>query len=401
MKILVCSFASPGFLYPAIGLAIALRSRGHEVTFAADAECQRELARQALPRISRGLTDGSSFKLSTWANPTSVAMQVKHIERACALVTPDLIVGNALTFGPLLAGERLHVPVAILGFMVYLWPTRGSLERESQASMHSLRAWRHGDMIKNFNAARVLVGLPPVADELAPSPMTSDLYLLRSLPSLEPRAAQLPDRIRLVGPCLWEPEDPDSELCEWLLRQEVEDAPVLYVQHGRFFDTPSSWPAFVRAFAPTRFRIAASVGRMDYSLGDYPASWLVRPHIPQQQVLKRAMAAITTATTTAALGALSAGVPSLLIPSGGEQPDVAEACVRAGAARAVSPSESSIDRLTQELHILLGDECYRMHARQLADEMARIDGFGEGATLIDSILLTSHHNERAACQTSS
>src|SRR5215475_11082014 len=121
MRFLLCSLDSPGFLYPAIGIAKSLRQRGHEVAFAADSSCFERLSREGLSRIPRGSQDGESFQVAIWTQPVAVAIQVKHIEYALKQFDPDVLVGQQLTLGPLLAGEKWGLPVAVLGFCTYLW----------------------------------------------------------------------------------------------------------------------------------------------------------------------------------------------------------------------------------------------------------------------------------------
>ena len=85
---------------------------------------------------------------------------------------------------------------------------------------------------------------------------------------------------------------------------------IIYVHHGRVFDAPSFWAELIEALAPTEAHVAASVGRMDRGLGVVPSHWFVRGHVPQASVLAHASLMVASATSTAVLGALTAGVPS-------------------------------------------------------------------------------------------
>ncbi|HXO39970.1 MAG TPA: glycosyltransferase, partial [Thermoanaerobaculia bacterium] len=93
MRALFCSFESPGFLFPAIGLATALRARGHQVAFVSDRTAEPRLRAAGLERLPRDDRDGRSFETGDWFRPLAVALQVKHIEYAMARFHPDLLVG--------------------------------------------------------------------------------------------------------------------------------------------------------------------------------------------------------------------------------------------------------------------------------------------------------------------
>ena len=122
MKFLFCPISSHGFVYPLIGIAKALRSNGHEVAFATGDDFEFILREQGIPRISRGDKDGPSFHIGTWAKPLSVGIQVKHIEYAINRFPADVLVTTQLALGPLIVGEMLKLPVAVLGLASYIWP---------------------------------------------------------------------------------------------------------------------------------------------------------------------------------------------------------------------------------------------------------------------------------------
>jgi UDP:flavonoid glycosyltransferase YjiC (YdhE family) len=99
--------------------------------------------------------------------------------------------------------------------------------------------------------------------------------------------------------------------------------------------------------------------------------------------LRAADVLVANATTTGVLGALSAGVPSLLIPLGGEQPDVAAVCEQAGVARKLRNEEATPPRLLEELSVLLTEPRYQECAAQYQAAFAKIDGCARAADLLE------------------
>ena len=140
--------------------------------------------------------------------------------------------------------------------------------------------------------------------------MLGSVYLLQSVPLLEPLTEHLPDRVRLVGSCLHEPAAPDAQLVEWLHSRSDAPAP-LYVQHGSVFRAGDTfWSGLLAACDELGIRLAASMERHRGAPPDScDADRLVRGHVPQQPVLEQARGVVCSANTTAVLGALTHGLP--------------------------------------------------------------------------------------------
>ena len=389
MKFLFCCLASAGYVNPSIGVALKLRERGHEVVFVTDVAYQEMLSRQGLERIPRGDPDGPSFEVAQWFYGSSVAMQMKHISYAMRRFQPDILVGQQLTLGPLLIGEIRRIPVALLGLSVYLWPSSDPAPGEVISRRLEIQAWRHGDMLKWYNEARKLLGIPPRTADSAQSPLLGDLFMLRSIPAFQSGFDHLPRKVHLVGACLWEDQHEDPELDSWLEGAIRDNCPIIYVQHGRTFDRPGFWSNLVEGFANMDVRVAVSSSRMDCEVGTLPPSFYVRPYVPQGRVLRHASALVATANTSAVLGALTAGVPSLLIPAGGEEPDVAEQCEHQGLARVITPEEASVTRLCSELQQVLEDRNMKNAAYQISAEFSKVDGLNIAADLLERLAETN------------
>lgn len=379
MRVLLCPIASHGFVHPAVAVAQALQRRGHTVAFATGQFFAETLARAGLDRIPRGARDGASFGIERWFDPLDVAMQVKHVEYAIRQFAPDVLVTHPLALGPLIVRERTRIPVAVLGMAAYLWPVSSA-----PATTETARrlAWRHAEMMRWLNEARAPFRLAPIAAEPAESPLLGDLFLLQSVPELVDVEA-LPRHAHLVGACLWEPPA-GEELEQWTRGAVASADPVVYVHHGRSFDHPSFWPAVVGALGGP-YRVVAAIGRMDRVTTGAPPNFYVRDHLCQGAVLPHARVAITGGNTTAALGALTHGVPSLIIPGGSEQPDVAELVARAGAGLVLPLGEATEHRVADAVRTLLASGELAQRARQIAHAFARCGGPDAAARLIERL----------------
>lgn len=326
MRLLFCSFDSPGHLFPLLGLAEELRRRGHQAAFATGPAAQPALESLGIPRIPRGAEDGPSFRVNVHHKPLSIAVDVKHVEHAVAQFSPDALVTHQLAHAPLLVRERTGIPAALMGLFCYLWSWSADGTGATEAtSLERTRRWRIGSDLNILNEARALFRMPPLAADGPELPFLGDLFMLRSVPELTPELPALPGRVHAVGACPWEPaRDEHAAWRELRARFTRPDAPLLYVQHGRSFGGPGFWKPLVEALADAPVQVVACVGRMDQETGTAPPNFVVVDHLPQGLVLPRAAAVVSGGHTSAVLGALTHGVPGVLISSGGETRDNAE-----------------------------------------------------------------------------
>lgn len=385
MRFLFCSLANHGMLYPAIGLALELRARGHEVAFATDPSMSGMLANVGLERLPRGDRDGESFRVELSGHPLEHTRQVKHVEHALARFPANVLVGQQLTLGPLIAGERQGLPVAVLGLGAYLWPTCQTLESER---FRDFVLGRYEGFYKPYLLTRYMFGLPELPERgYEDTPLMGDMFLLRSVPELEGPAQYLPPRVHMVGDCLWDEPVKDEALTGWLEQARAAGEVVVYAQPGRVFKVPGFWQKLAAALSDLPVRVVASVGRMDSPVGEVPERFLVRRHVPQALVLPYASAVICSSTTTAVLGALREGVPLLLVPGGGggEQEDLTDRCLRAGVAVQVPPSKVSPEALREALARVVESQELRHKVGQMREALARAGGLAKAADLLERL----------------
>ncbi len=381
MRALFCSISTPGLLYPAIGMALELQKRGHEVAFVTDSAHTAFLAEHGLERIARGLRDGPSFAVAQWGMPLAVAIQLKHIEYAMAQFQPDILIGQPLTLGAYLAHERYDIPLLVQGLLAYLWPPSSEAAHLPDEHMR-LRAWRYQDQLHSYNEVRPLFGLMPLSDDINLYPFLGNQFLLQSIPALYSDSVEFPAQVELVGSCLWEPESHDDQLTAWREKMQRQGRTLIYAQHARTFDLPRFWARLVQITQHLPIAVVASTGRLEEELGELPANMFARPHINQGSILPYCNAVIANGTSTIALGALTHGLPMLLLPTGGEQLEVAELCRAAGCALVIE-ADSDMTLLTSSIVHILEDSTMRSQAHDIAVAYASAGGCSAAAELIE------------------
>ena len=385
MRYLFCSLSSFGFLLPSMGIAEALRRRGHEVAFVADIKVSDTLARAGFRRIPRGDPDGSSFNIELAGHPLDTMRQVRHVERALDSFAADVVVTQQLALGPYIAAERKSLPVATVGLATYLWPRTVPPDNES---IRDAEVSRYRGFFLAYDVVRDMLGMEKRVYSFDKSPIIGDLFLLRSIPELEGRIEELPPQVHCVGDCLWELQiNADPALTDWLESTKASGEPLIYVQPGRSFERNAFWANLVKVLRDQPIRVAAAVGRMDTETGDVPTNFFVRPHLPQSVILPYARGVISNATTTSTLGALSHGRPLLMIPGGGgaEQFELARRCVRSGAALYLPPSQSNEDILLDLIQSLLDRSDVREAAERMRDAFSAAGGPERAADLLETL----------------
>lgn len=110
-RMFFCTPASPGFVYPMIGIARAAQRLGHSAAFATASSFSQTLNNAGIERMSLDSSDEEGFQIAVWGVPRLVALQIKQIEHAFSHFNPDVLVGHSLTRGSMILSEcrRLEV----------------------------------------------------------------------------------------------------------------------------------------------------------------------------------------------------------------------------------------------------------------------------------------------------
>lgn len=394
MKFLFCPLATPGFVYPAIGLALEMVRRGHEVAFVTDVSFTPILESVGLRRIVFGSRDVASFSISQWTISRDIKKQIRHIEYGIVDFTPDVLISCQLCMGALLAGEIHNLPVGIIGLMSYLWPT---VESSGNSEKAKRLEWRFSEMKKIYDEACRALKLPIRKMSYRDTPLLGDLFLLQNVPELVENVDDMPGRVHCVGSCLWEPDFADDTLDDWLENTNPHYSTV-YIQVAAHWNDPSFFLSFLDSVKDQPIKIAASIGRlrgdqysMDMANGlveklALSENFFIRDFVPQGAVLAKARAVVANGNTTVSLAALVNGLPLLLLPRGGENVEIAEVCDRARAAYVVLNNKNIGDYDLLELLLkLLDDDVVRQGAQRAQHLFASSVKKGKAADLLEQL----------------
>ncbi|MFR9751778.1 glycosyltransferase [Nocardia sp. 004] len=364
MRIAVVAGPDPGHAFPAIALCLRFLAAGDEpVLFTGPHWFDSALAAGIGVRRLKGLAPRP-------ADDDSDAGKRIH-ERAAHIATeilpdlsamlPELVVSDVLTAGGGMAAERLGVPwVELSPHPLYL-PSkalppvgsglapgeglRGRLRDRVLRAM-TARAIRHGH--RQRERARVSIGLPA----RDPGPVAR---LIATLPALEVPRPDWPESAHVIGPLLWEPTDTILEL-------PPGDGPLVMV-------APSTAHIGVEGMAETVLEALDGTGlRVAIStLATPPADlppWATAGLGRQDELLTHASVVVGGGGHGLLAKSLSAGVPIVTVPGGGDQWELANRAARQGSSIFVRPPSPAA--LREAVLRILADPGYTEAARAAA-----------------------------------
>ncbi|WP_159838204.1 glycosyltransferase [Nocardia sp. CY41] len=365
MRVAVVAGPDPGHAFPAIALCLRFLDAGDEpVLFTGPRWFDAALAAGIGVRRLKGLAPrpvDDDADAGQRIHERAAHISTEILPELSAML-PELVVSDVLTAGGGMAAERLGVPwVELSPHPLYL-PSKGLPPIGSGlAPGAGLRGWVRDGVLRGMTAralrngrrqrerARESVGLPAVD----PGPAAR---LVATLPALEVPRPDWPESAHVIGPLLWEPTDAILDL-------PPGDGPLVMV-------APSTAHTGVAGMAETVLEALDGTGvRVAISMLDAPPSdlppWATAGLGRQDALLTHASVVVGGGGHGLLAKTLSAGVPIVTVPGGGDQWELANRAARQGSSIVVRPlSPAAVRAAVQEI---LADPRYAAAARRAAE----------------------------------
>jgi MGT family glycosyltransferase len=211
--------------------------------------------------------------------------------------------------------------------------------------------------------------------------ITAEALNIVTLPrSFQPNADMLDERYTFVGPSI----APRSDASGFPL-DRLADNPTLYISLGTVFNAnPEFFDACFDAFADSDWQVVLSVGtRTDPStLVRIPDNFLVRPHVPQLEVLEHTGVFVTHGGMNSVMEAIYYGVPMVVVPQQPEQAMTAGRVAELGLGVALEPGQVTAGALRDAVTTISGDAGYRSRIAHMQQAARDAGGYLRAAVVI-------------------
>ncbi|MEV5880460.1 macrolide family glycosyltransferase [Streptomyces sp. NPDC052101] len=381
------NFPAIGHVNPTLGVVEELVKRGHRVTCTVTEHFVPAVEGVGAEAVVYESVFGEFYR-SPYTAEANAGEGLRCLNEATTLVEqvgpfyeknkPDLIVHDFMAWGARFFASKNDIPVVRL-FPSYAWNEHFNIqERFPIAEMSDPQVM---DMVGQLAALLPEYGLP--ADPMAFFQGIEKRGIVFMPREFHYDGETFDERFVFAGPCLgdrsfqgaWEPS--------------FADRPVLLISLGT---AATGWPEFfgtaVEALRDSQYEVVMAVGdHLDPAeLGDLPAHFDVRRHVPQLEVLRRAGLFVTHGGMNSTMEALYHGVPMVVIPQMNEQRANGLRVAELGLGRHLAKEDTTAQSLRQAIDEVAGDQGVRERVDGLSRGMRATDGPAVAADAVESFL---------------
>jgi MGT family glycosyltransferase len=378
-----------GHINPTVGVAAALRSRGHDVAWAGHPELVGRLAGpqarvfetavpDATPERPATLRGPGAFKFlwETFLIPLADAM-VPGVAEAVDEFEPDVVIADQQAVAGAVVALRRGLP----------WATSATTAAELSnplAALPRVADWVREQLLDLENRH----GLPTRADSERYQGTYGDLrfsphlVLAYSSAALSGDIDELRDTLRYVGPSI--AERPADAAFPW--DRLPTDRRLILASVGT--TNSDAGASFLQACAeaigdrPELFGVFSDPGG---AIASPPPNVLAVPHFPQLELLPGASAVICHAGQNTVCEALFYGVPLILAPIRDDQPIVAQQVVDAGAGIRIRFGHATSSHVRTALDRLLAEPSFVEAAARISASFRAAGGAEAAAGYLEGL----------------
>ncbi len=394
-RIVINCWGSHGDFFPYVGLALALKARGHMPVVATPGIYREEVERAGVEYAHVGPdldpNDKTLYdRVMDQARGAEVIvrellmpkLKETYAELTAVAAGADLIVGHPLTVSVALVAERAKLPwvSTVLAPMLFFSATDLPVLPQAPVLRHAgkLGGWAARrvvgfahratrDWFEPVHRLRAELGLPPAGHPMFEGMFSPRLTLALFSRVLGEPQPDWPPHVRTTGFVFY--NGPDAALSP-----EIEQflaagpPPVVFTlgtsavgAAGRFYHESAA------AAARLGVRAVLLIGSFEQNRpdGELSRDVLVVERAPHQLLFPRASAIVLHGGIGTTGQALRSGRPVLVVPHGHDQFDNAHRITKLGVAHTLHPKRYRAPRVARELARLLGDD-YRARAESVA-----------------------------------
>jgi rhamnosyltransferase subunit B len=405
VRFLFSPFGTAGDVYPMLGAAIELKSRGHEVTFITNGYFEEAVTRHGIEYVELGTKQeflDSTANADLW-HPmrgfrhvfetliaSALGRQYEAFERLFQR-GPALGIVNVFGFGGLLAREKLGVPIVTLHVQpAVIW------SRTEPPRLPGIRGPRWVQDLQFRLGERLFI-------DRTVCPRLNELRRELGLPSVRRIAHwwHSPDGVVCTFPDWYAAAQPDwpantvqTDFPLW--DEDAEELPdeiesFLAAGSPPLVFTPGSGNQFGAKFFQAAVEAAGRLQRRailctpfpQHVPGNLPTDVIRSEYAPFSRLLPRAAAMVHHGGVGTTAQALAAGIPQLIMPLAHDQFDNAARVARLGVGDTLLPARFTGKALARKLEPLLTSPDVAAHCQTIAARLAQRDGCQRTALVLE------------------
>lgn len=399
MHYLLVTVGTAGNVLPYVGLGVRLRSKGHRVTLAASAYCQRLAAREGFDFVSLELEERQKHDPGNRPKETGKLLGqlgeeaidfTRRVYRTIESLAKEseekrerlAVVSQGWLFGSRLAQEKLGVRLAT----VHLQPMllRTDYDRPAWFPRFGVRAVHR---LIDFGIDRAMGrGVNQVRRELGLAPVSRLMHRWWYSPELvvgffpewfSPRRPDYPRQTILPGLPLYDaletPEPAELDRADAFLNAGTP--PLVFTQATLPGKRTEYFQQALEIAARLERRAVLLSGKSDDLPGALPSQAAWFSYLPLNYVLPRAAAVVHHGGLGSIGQALWAGVPQLTTPRFLDQPDNCKRLAKLGVSATLPAKRFSVDRAVPLLSDLLDSDSVARQCQHWSQVIRKEDAF--------------------------
>jgi len=418
MKIGILTPEVPGHLNPVTTLGKELEQRGHDVTFVGTRMARTIVARAGLKHVVLGEDDplndqqdevfrelakhvglktmlltGKSFGIQT-------QLILKYLPDVLDRENFDGLLIDQCAPGPCNLAEQRGIPYAVVCNALAMYvdpytpppPLPWGYRRDWVGFIRNKLAIWSLLPVYRFLSQESKTKVDPL--KLVMNQECGLVHLAQQPPFFDfPREKPVP-KLHCTAP--WHRSGRDDTTCDfpwdWL-----DGRPLIYASMGTLQNALGHvFTMIIEACRDLPMQLVLSKGGGEVSVqGELPDNVMLVDRAPQLRILEKAALMITHAGLNSTLECIAHGVPMLCLPVTNDQPGVAKRVEWLGMGRVIPVARVSTKRIKKELDHLLGDPEFQKRMSGFQQQLDRMDGPAEAATLIERAFLTGEPILRA------
>ncbi|HEX3384872.1 MAG TPA: macrolide family glycosyltransferase [Mucilaginibacter sp.] len=398
-RVLVVMMPAEGHINPTLGIIKELVENGDEVVY-----CCTEKYRTKIEALGAQFKAYSFNEATLLNNPDMKPFEIKHpyqflymvLKKIIQRFIPDvlnlienetydyLIFDSLIGWGGQILGEKLGIP-AVCSTTTFVFVEPLGSGNQLKDDDEEVKELYNGIMeMSQQTASQFNVAVPSLA-ELSGHP--GQLKLVYTSRYFQPMGDKLDDSYVFTGPSIIPRKDAPAfakESLHALYKQAV------YISMGTILNKDLEfYKLCFMAFRdlPVQFILSSGKDTDLEPIADLiPDNFMIRPYLPQLEVLQGVDAFLTHAGMNSTSEALYYNVPLVMLPLTSDQPRVAGRVQELGAGVIVDKNNLTPDVLRTAVLEVLGNASYKEHAEVIGKTLRDAGGYKQAAIAIQNFM---------------